>query len=190
MLHSDWFKRGVGQADTHIVATMRVSDSEGTMKKFSFKLAALQRLRHQEEELVQSELAAALRQEAGIKETITSHRAAEQDLYDYVRTSELSAAELDHVAKYGALQRQRIIDAQIELMRHEETTARIREKLTIARQQREAIDRLEERHRERHRVEMEQEWARELDDIAMQRTAREMAGAGVPTSTLAGEVTV
>ena len=159
------------------------------MKKFSFKLAALQRLRHQEEELVQSELAAALRHEVGIVETINTHRSAEQDLYDYVRTNDLSAAEMDHVAKYGALQRQRIIDAQIELMRQEETTTRIREKLTVARQQREAIDRLEERHRERHRIEMEQEWARELDDIAMQRTARGIAGSGVLTSTLAGEVT-
>ncbi len=122
--------------------------------------------------MVQAEFAAAMKQEVAITAALQQHRSAEQELYEYIRTSELSASELEHIARYGALQRQRIVDSQVELMRHGHTMQRIRERLVEARQKREAIDRLEERHRDRHRAEVEREWARDLDEIATQRASR------------------
>lgn len=122
--------------------------------------------------MVQAEFATAMKQEVAITAALQQHRAAELNLYEYIRANDLSAADLDHIARYGALQRQRIVDAQVELMRHGHTMQRIRERLIDARQKREAIDRLEERHRDRHRVEVDREWARDLDEIATQRAAR------------------
>jgi flagellar export protein FliJ len=162
VLHPEPFKRSPYIADSDLVV----------MKKFRFKLAAVQRLRQQEEEMVQAELAAAMRQESEINDVLEAHRAAEQDLYAYVRQGNLAAHELEHIAKYGHLHRQRIIDAQVELHRHMQSTQRIRARLTEARQRREVIDRLETKHRAAHREELEHEWARDLDDIATVRHAR------------------
>lgn len=139
------------------------------MRRFTFELEAVRRLRLQEEQLVQSELAAAFAKRDEIAVRLAASRSAEQDLYEYMRTERLSAVELEHVSRYGMLHRQRIVDAQIELGNHESSVSRIRIRLTEAQQRREALDRLEQRRRDEHQREWRAEESRELDEIGSRR---------------------
>lgn len=142
------------------------------MRKFSFRLDAIRRLREQEEQLVQTELAGALRERARLEAELTASRLAESAIYDYLRSTQLSGAELAHVSQYGVLHRRHILDATIMVQQTDERIGRIRVRLTEARARREALDKLCERQRaEHHRLWLAEEM-RELDEIAGQGRRR------------------
>jgi flagellar FliJ protein len=146
------------------------------MKRFKFTLEAVRKIRRQEEQLVQIELATAMREQAVVADQLATSRQAELDLYEWMRTSALSGASMAHVSQYGTLHRQRIFDTEVQLMHLDERVDRVRERLIDARARREALDKLRERELERHRNEMLAEESRELDEIA---TLRHGHGIGV-----------
>ena len=142
------------------------------MKKFAFRLEAVRRLREQEEQVVQTEFAGALRERATLQGELDASRKAEDAIYDYLHTSHLTGAELEHVSQYGALHRRRILDARIMLQQCDQRIERVRAKLTAARAKREALDKLCEQERAEHRQRWLAEEIRELDEIASQRAQR------------------
>jgi flagellar export protein FliJ len=142
------------------------------MKKFVFRLEAVRRLRAQEEQLIEVELAGVLRDRASVQQELDRSLAAEQDLYEYLRTGAPTAADMDHVARYGHMHRQRILKARINLDTCDRAVNRVRQLLAEARQRREALDRLCERDRELHRKAWLAEQAQELDEIGSIRAAR------------------
>lgn len=146
------------------------------MKKFSFRLEAVRRLRVQEEQLVQGELAAILRERAAAQARLDASLQAEQDLYGYMRANGLTVDDLAHMTRYGALHRQMIVRIRAEIHAIDEGVGRVRGRLAEARQRREVLERLAERDRERWRAEQLAEEARELDDIASMRAARTRVG--------------
>jgi flagellar export protein FliJ len=144
------------------------------MRKFRFKLEAVRQLREQEEQAIQVELAAALRERAVFEASLTKSLAAEQELYRYLREGTLSAPELEHISRYGEHHRRCILDSRVYLRHHDRQTERIRMRLAEARAKREALDKLEANQRAAHRAEGLAEEARELDEIAGQRYANNM----------------
>jgi len=142
------------------------------MKKFRFRLEAVRRLREQEEQAVQTELAAALRERGNLEAGLQESRDAEQAIYEYLHETTLSGAQLAHVSEYSVLHRRRILDARVMLASCDKRIARVRVRLTEARAKREALDKLCERQREDHRKQWLAESVRELDEIASQRFAR------------------
>lgn len=150
------------------------------MRNFAFTLETLRRVREQEEQLVRLELAEALRQRAGIQSRLDASKRAESDLYEYVRSGQLDARELTHIARFDALHRQRIVDATIELKFQDDAIGRVRDRLADARIRREALERLKVRQRERHVAAARAEEQRELDEIASQRARYASPMAEVP----------
>ncbi len=142
------------------------------MKQFTFRLEAVRRLREQEEQAVQTELAGALRERGVLQRELDLSRDAEQAMYDYLHASTLSGAQLEHVAQYGMLHRRRILDARIMIKQSDERIARVRARLVEARAKREALDKLCEKQKEEHRKHWLAEEIRELDEIAGQRAQR------------------
>ena len=146
------------------------------MKKFSFRLEAVRRIREQEEQLIQVELATALRERALVADQLDASREAEQRLYAYLRDNDVNAAELQHVSEYGSLHRQKIYQTTVQLRNHDQAVERIRIRLVDARARREALDRLRDRQQEQHRKAWLAEEGRELDEIGGQRHALRNAG--------------
>lgn len=139
------------------------------MRKFAFKLEAVRRIRRQQEQLVQVELAAALRDRTDVITQLDASRQAELQLYEYLRTSKLSGDQMLHVSRYDALHRQRIVDLTIQLHNRDQAVARTRQRLVEARAHREALDKLEQRQRDQHRHEWLAAEVRELDEVGAQR---------------------
>lgn len=139
------------------------------MKKFAFRLESVRRLREQEEQAVQTELAAALRERANLEHELTRSQQAETAIYEYVHGGNLTGAELAHVAQYGTLHRRRILDARTMLQLTDERIVRVRARLVDARAKREALDKLCERQREQHRREWLASEMQELDEIGSRR---------------------
>lgn len=152
------------------------------MRKFRFRLEAVRRLRAQEEQVVQGELAAVLRDRACAQAELDASLAAEQGLYSYMRDTGLSVDDLAHVTRYSALHRQVIVRKRTELHVIDEQVARVRARLTEASQRREVLDRLAERDHERWRQEQLAEEARELDEIASVRAGRALIARRSATS--------
>lgn len=148
-----------------LVRARRLAGLSRFMKKFSFKLDTVRRLREQEEQLVRIELAASMRDRAAVAQRLEDSRHAQHELYEYMRTGQLSAADMGHMARYDELHRQKIVDAIVELKYADDAANRIRARLVDAQARREALDRLRDRHREAHRKEALAEEARELDEI-------------------------
>jgi flagellar export protein FliJ len=142
------------------------------MKQFTFTLETLRRIRKQEEQLVQLELAEALRDRTAIADKLNTSLQAEQDLYAYMRSGQLDARELRHISRFDELHRQRIVDATVELKFQDDAVGRVRERLKEARVKREALERLKVKQKERHTALQLAEQQRELDEIATQRAAR------------------
>ena len=154
-----------------------------SMRKFRFKLEAVRKVRMQEEQVMQAELSSAMRERAEHQQRMDDSLAAEADLYAYLREGTFSGAELEHISRFGELHRKTIFDARIHLHHHDGLVERARQRLVEARARREALDKLCEKQRERHRQEWLAEEARAIDEIASQRfgsnTSLVAYGAGV-----------
>lgn len=139
------------------------------MKRFSFKLEAVLRLREQEEQLVQIELADALRLRVAAQAQLDASRQAQLDIYEYVRTNQVPASELQQISRYDELHRQRIVDATIQLAHLDADIERVRLRLNEAMAAKKALEKLKERQSEQHRKEMLAAEAAELDEMALMR---------------------
>lgn len=142
------------------------------MKRFRFTLEPVRRIREQEEQLIQIELASSFAVRAQIEERLNNSREAEKKMREHVRSGSLQSSELAHISRYDELHRQKIVDAMSQLAIQDQTIIRIRQRLAEARTKREALDKLREREETRHRVESLREEQAELDEIGTMRHAR------------------
>ncbi len=142
------------------------------MQRFVFKLEAVRRLRVQQEQAVQVELARVMRERNAVVEQIAQSRAAEQDLYEYLRAPGRTAAEMAHVARFGTWHRQQIFSLGVKLRQFDKGVELVRTRLTDARARREALDKLHDKEREAWRLAGQREEQAELDEIATMRAAR------------------
>lgn len=142
------------------------------MKRFRFTLEPVRRIREQEEQLIQVELAQALAVREQVAARLDASRAAERALRDHVRSGHLRSDELAHISRYDELHRQKIVDAVAQLHLQEQAIERIRVRLATAAQRREALDRLHDRERERHDAAVRAAEQAELDEIGTMRHAR------------------
>lgn len=126
----------------------------------------------QQEQTVQVELARILRERLMVVEQIERSRSAEQDLYEYLRTPGRSAAEMAHVARYGAWHRQQIFNLGVKLRQFDKGVELVRSRLVDARSRREALDRLYAKEHAAWRKDMQVEEQSEIDEIATMRAAR------------------
>lgn len=142
------------------------------MRKFTFRLETVRRLREQEEQLVRGELAEAMRTRVAVELELVASRDAERDLYDYLRDGSPDVTQMAHVAQYGELHRRQIYHLGVKLQRHDKAIEGVRARLVEARRRREALDRLHDRRRDEHRRAMLAEEQRDLDEVAGMRHAR------------------
>ncbi len=152
----------------------RRSDARPEMQRFVFKLEAVRRLRVQQEQAVQVELARVMRERNGVLQDLISSREAEQELFEYLRQPGRTAAEMAHVARYGAWHRQQIFSLGIKLMQFDKGVELVRTRLTDARARREALDRLRAKEHDAWRLVAQREEQAELDEIATMRAARRL----------------
>jgi flagellar export protein FliJ len=152
------------------------------MKRFVFRLESVRRLRLQQEQAVQVELARIMGERNAVVEQIAASRDAEAELYEYLRQPGRSAAEMAHVARYGTWHRQQIFSLGVKLRQFDKGVELIRTRLTEARARREALDRLRDKEHAAWRAAALREEQAELDEIATMRAARDrMAAAPVTT---------
>lgn len=142
------------------------------MQRFVFKLESVRRLRMQQEQAVQVELARVMRERNDVLDQLIRSREAEQELYEYLRTPGRTAAEMAHVSRYGNWHRQQIFSLGIKLIQFDKGVELVRERLTQARARREALDRLYEKEHAAWRTAAQREEQAELDEIATLRAAR------------------
>ena len=142
------------------------------MQRFVFKLESVRRLRLQQEEAVQAELARVMRERNVVAEQLAQSRAAEQELYDYLRAPGRTAAEMAHVARFGTWHRQQIFNLGVRMRQFDKGVELVRARLVDARARREALDRLREKELQSWRVAAQREEQAELDEIATIRAAR------------------
>jgi flagellar export protein FliJ len=163
------------------------SDARSDMKRFVFKLEGVRRLRQQQEQAVQVELARIMRERNAVVEQIAVSRTAEADLYEYLRQPGRSAAEMAHVARYGTWHRQQIFNLGVKLRQYDKGVELVRDRLTTARAKREALDRLHDQQLAAWRAAAQREEQAELDEIATMRAARDR-GLAAPVTTIAEAV--
>lgn len=142
------------------------------MHRFVYRLESVRRLRQQQEQAVQVELAVAMRERNLVVEEIRRSRDAEADLYEYLREPGRTAAEMAHVASYGTLHRQRIFDMGVKLRQYDKGVELIRARLADARGRREALDRLRDKEQAEWRAAQLREEQAEHDEIATMRAGR------------------
>lgn len=147
------------------------SDAHSEMKRFVFKLESVRRLRLQQEQAVQAELARVMRERNVVVTQLDASRAAEAELYEYLRSPERTAPEMAHVARYGTWHRQQIFSLGVRLRQFDKGVELVRVRLTDARARREALDRLREQEHAAWQAEARREEQAELDDIASIRAA-------------------
>lgn len=155
------------------------------MKRFNFKLEAVRRIREQEEQLVQVELATAVRARGEVVAELERSKAAEADLHAYLRSPQLSASDMLHVSRFDELHRQKIFQLSVQLRSSDEFVARVRQRLVVARARREALDRLKERQQDAHRLAGLAEEAKELDEIGTQLRQRQAVAAAASMAAMA-----
>jgi flagellar export protein FliJ len=148
------------------------------MKRFKFTLEAIRRIRAQEEQLVQIELATALRERAEVVAQLAASRQAEADVNEWMRTNALTGAAMAHVAQFSTLHRQRIFDTRAQLANHDARVARVREQLVVAQAKRKALDKLREKELERYGKAVRAQETRDLDEVATQRHGHGMGVSG------------
>lgn len=151
---------------------IRRSDARSEMQRFVFKLESVRRLRLQQEEAVQAELARVMRERNVVAEQLATSRAAEQELYDYLRAPGRTAAEMAHVARFGTWHRQQIFNLGVRMRQFDKGVELVRTRLVDARARREALDRLREKELEAWRAAAQRAEQAELDEIATLRAAR------------------
>lgn len=141
------------------------------MKRFVFRMEGVRRLRLQQEQSVQVELARIMRERNDVVAQIEVSRTAEAELYEYLRSPERSASEMAHVARYGTWHRQQIFSLGVKLRQFDKGVELIRTRLTEARARREALDKLREKELQAWRAEAQRQEQAELDEIATMRAA-------------------
>lgn len=147
------------------------SDARSEMKRFVFRLESVRRLRVQQEQVVQAELARIMGERNAVLTQLTASRDAEAELYEYLRTPGRTAAEMSHVARYGTWHRQQIFNLGVKLRQFDKGVELIRKRLTEARAKREALDKLHDKEKAAWEVQVRREEQAELDDIASIRAA-------------------
>lgn len=145
------------------------------MHRFVFRLESVRRLRQQQEQAIQVELAVAMRERNAVANEILASRDAEAELYEYLRQPGRTAAEMSHVAAYGSLHRQRIFDMGVKLRQYDKSVELVRTRLADARGRREALDRLREKDHAQWRTALLQEEQAEHDEVATMRAGRARA---------------
>lgn len=140
------------------------------MRRYKFSLEAVRTVRRHEERLIEVELAAALRKRVEMISAISESREAEHQLYEWMSDERRAATELEYVARYGALHRQRITDLEVAVAHHDESIARIRERLMEAAARRRMMDALDEKEQAEHRRESLRLEIQHLDDIGGRRS--------------------
>jgi flagellar export protein FliJ len=161
------------------------SDARMEMKRFVFRLEGVRRLRLQQEQAVQVELARVMRDRNAVVAQIAESRAAEAELYEYLRQPGRSAAEMAHVARYGTWHRQQIFSLGVKLRQFDKGVELVRTRLADARARREALDHLHDRQLAAWTAAVRREEQAELDEIATMRAARDR-GLQAPVTTIAG----
>jgi flagellar export protein FliJ len=126
----------------------------------------------QQEQAVQVELARIMRERADVVKQLEHSRAAEQDLYGYLRAPGRTAAEMAHVARFGTWHRQQIFSLGVKLRQFDKGVELVRSRLVDARARREALDRLKAKQYSAWRAEALRVEQTELDEIATMRAAR------------------
>jgi flagellar export protein FliJ len=147
---------------------MRVSE----MKRFAFRLESVRRLRLQQEQAVQVELARIMRERSVVVAQLADSRRAEEELYEYLRTPGRTAAEMAQVARFGSWHRQQIYSLGVKLRQFDKGVELVRTRLTDARARREVLDRLHDKERTAWRTAVLREEQAELDEVATMRAAR------------------
>ena len=142
------------------------------MQRFVFRLESVRRLRMQQEQAVQVELARVMSERNAVLQELIDSRDAEQELYEYLRAPGRTAAEMAHVARFGGWHRQQIFSLGIKLMQFDKGVDLVRQRLVDARSRREALDKLHDKEREAWRLAAQREEQAELDEIATMRAAR------------------
>lgn len=145
------------------------------MKRFAFRLESVRRLRLQQEQAVQVEMARIMRERAAVAAQITQSRQAEQDLYEYLRQPGRTAAEMAQVAQFGSWHRHQIYNLGVKLRQFDKGVELVRKRLTDARARREALDRLFAKEHAAWRASVQREEQAELDEVATMRAARATA---------------
>lgn len=163
----------------------QASDARSEMKRYVFRLESVRRLRLQQEQAVQVELARVMRDRNAVAAQIAASRTAEADLYEYLRAPGRSAAEMAHVARYGTWHRQQIFSLGVKLRQFDKGVELVRSRLTEARARREALDRLREKELTAWRAAALREEQAELDEIATMRALRDRS-LQAPVTTIAG----
>lgn len=148
------------------------SDARFEMRRFAFRLESVRRLRLQQEQAVQAELARVMRERNEVAGQIGASRAAEAQLYEFLRAPGRSAAEMAHVARYGTWHRQQIFNLGVKLRQYDKGVELIRGRLAEARARREALDRMRELELAAWHASARREEQAELDEIATMRAAR------------------
>ncbi|MCW2961077.1 MAG: hypothetical protein JWM90_1464 [Thermoleophilia bacterium] len=154
-------------------------DGDVEMQRFAFRLEAVRRLRLQEEQAVQGELARVMGERNVVLAEIDVSRRAEQDLYEYLRQPGRTAAEMAHVARFGTLHRQQLYNLGIRIRQYDKGIELVRTRLTVARQKREALDKLRDKQHAEWKAEFLREEQIELDEVATMRSLRDRAAAQV-----------
>lgn len=126
---------------------------------------------------MQVELARVMRERNDVVVQIDQSRAAEQELYEYLRQPGRTAAEMAHVARFGTWHRQQIFNLGVKLRQFDKGVELVRKRLTDARARREALDKLREKEHAAWRQAGLHEEQAELDEIATMRAARGLEAA-------------
>jgi flagellar FliJ protein len=136
---------------------------------FRFRLERVRALREHGEAVAQQELAGALTRRVQCEEQLQETEQRLEVARSAQRAGGSSASATDLLARQAYLERiERARDATAaDLDRHDEEVAIRRDKLAEAAREREALERLKERRRADHALEMSRQDGRELDEVAL-----------------------
>lgn len=159
-------------APGHVKRDPHLADQSTEMRRFHFSLESVLRLRAQQEQAAQVELARVMHQRVSIVHELDKSRAAEADLYEYLRQPGRTAAEMSHVASFGTLHRQRIFNLGVRLGQFDASVELLRTRHMQARARREALEKLREKQHAAWRADGARAEQDELDEIATMRAGR------------------
>lgn len=147
------------------------------MKKFSFRLARVARVRAIERDRARAEWAAAKAQQVDAEVRLQNLRdEAAADANGMGVGQVMSTADIRAAAFRASLRARAAEMAMVDLARASEATAEKADALLSATRKVDALGKLEERHREDWGLEVRREEALVLDDIATTRAARTPQG--------------
>ncbi len=157
-------------------------------RAFRFRLARVARVRELFEETARMELSAALGAVHAIEDRIEAWTAELHESRAELGTAQ-SRGFLDvdaHLARHKAVTEleRSILEADQERERLAEVAETARATWQERRADKEALARLSDRHRERHRAELQAAEAAELDEVAIQRARRKAQDSPSSNSTI------